>query len=150
MVGGVGWFATSVAGWVVGKQCLSVASIGQVVGCVFSGHCRVSFVQSIGQGLGQGILTPKAVGRRFGCPQITQMGGWFASPTIWASSHRVPVYFCSGVNHRHLCRLETLSPISMNRRLPRFPCLRPATYNRGTPMRLMKLCWDCIRWLGVR
>jgi hypothetical protein len=40
VVGGIGWFATSVAGWVVCKQCLSVASICQVVGCVLSGHCR--------------------------------------------------------------------------------------------------------------
>jgi len=41
------------------------------------------------------------------------------------------------------------SPTSVHGRLPRFPCLRPATYKRGTPMRLMKLCWDCIRWLVV-
>lgn len=30
------------------------------------------------------------------------------SPTIWASSHRVPVYLFSVDNLRHLCRLETL------------------------------------------
>jgi hypothetical protein len=32
---------------------------------------RVSFVLMLGQGQGQGILTPKAVGRRFGCPRTT-------------------------------------------------------------------------------
>jgi hypothetical protein len=31
------------------------------------------------------------------------------------------------------------SPTSVHRRLPRFPCLLPTTYNRGTHMRLMKL-----------
>jgi hypothetical protein len=41
VVGCIGWFAASVAGWVVCKQCLSVASICQVIGCVLSGHWLV-------------------------------------------------------------------------------------------------------------
>ena len=41
VVCGIGRFATAVAGWVVGKQCLSVASVGQVICCVFSGHKSV-------------------------------------------------------------------------------------------------------------
>ncbi len=45
------------------------------------------------------------------------------------------------------------SPTSVHRGLPRFPCLLPTTYNRGTHMRLMKLwrlyqvagCWRPVR-----
>jgi hypothetical protein len=146
VVGGIGWFATSVARWVVCKQCLSVASICQVIGCVLSGHWSgllCTDVRSIARSRNTDAQSGRAPLRlssyymtRLGClcpPQFGQVATGCRSIFVrWTTFAICAVW-------------KRCSPTSVHRRLPRFPCLRPATYNRGTPMRLMKLCWDCIR-----
>ena len=44
-----------------------------------------------------------------------------------------------------ICAVWKRCSVTRRDRLPRFPCLRPATYKRGTPMGLMKLCWPSFR-----
>jgi hypothetical protein len=139
VVGGIGWFAASVAGWVVCKQCLSVASICQVVGCVLSGHCRVSFVVMLGQGI-RSRDTDAQSGRaplRLSSYYMTGLGG-LCPPQFGQVATGCRSIFVRWTTFA-ICAVWKRCSVTRRDRLPRFPCLRPATYKRGTPMRLMKL-----------
>lgn len=57
------------------------------------------------------------------------------SPPQFPPPRKVAVANFSRHLYSMICRSSRCLPISKNRYLPRFPCLRPATCNRGTTMR---------------
>jgi hypothetical protein len=127
VVCGIGWFSASVAGWVVCKQCLSVASICQVIGCVLSRHCR-ELLRSRELTPSQAQLLPYS---------ITVLGG-LCPPQFGLVATGCRSSFVRWTTFA-ICAVWKRCSVTRRDRLPRFPCLRPATYKRGTPMRLMKL-----------
>ena len=112
VVGGVCWFAASVAGWVVCEQCLSVASICQVIGCVLSGHCR-ELLRSSELTPSQAQLLPYS---------ITVLGG-LCPPLFWRMSRLGSLSSCIRWKTHRNVRLNADRLSRCIGVYPRLPCV---------------------------
>jgi hypothetical protein len=128
---------------------LPVASIGEVVCCVFSGHWSGLLCSDV-RSRSRSRDTDAHTGRapvRLSSVDMSELGG-LCPPLFGQVATGSRSIFVQGTTFAICAVWKRCSPTSVYRRLPRFPCLLPTTYNRGTHMRLMKLFWDCIRSVG--